>query len=332
MRKTIYIGFAFPHHKNTCAGYHRIKEYLNYDKVIDCQSEFELHANPRNIFQRIFRRLLDITLGTETVFALIYCVVYNIFHKDCIFHFIYGENTYKNIRFLFRKSNKLVCTLHQPIEFFEKNFEWKDRLRSLDGIILMSQGDVLKFRELAPQAKVEFIPHGIDVDFYSPNGTIKRNQILMVGNWLRDFKFANEVFQDILNSDRNLSVVVVTSSQNFSQFDAHERLRLVSGISNEALRDLYRESKCLFLPLIAYTANNAVLEAAATNCPIIIATSKSSSSYLSEDIIKILPLKKDVVISNLSNPFVSSTRELVISNYSWEKVARVTDDFFSKLI
>lgn len=327
MRKIVYIGFAFQHHKNTCSGYHRIKEYLNYDKVIDCQKEYELHSNPKNFLQKILRRVLDLTLGTETTFCLLYCIIYNIFHSNCTFHFIYGENTYKNIRPFIRKSNKLVCTLHQPISYFEKNKSWSKRLKSLDGIIVMSDDQILEFQKLAPQAKVEFIPHGIDTEYFKPSNKPRKNQILMVGNWLRDFHFANEVFQELFKKDLEVNVVVVTFPTNFAMFESHERLILLNNISNERLCDLYKESKCLFLPLKAYTANNAVLEAAATNCPIVIATPQSATSYLDEQYISILPQNQDDVVHCISHPISTTTREYVLKNYSWVKIADVTKSF-----
>ena len=40
-KKLVYIGFAFSHHKGTHAGYHQIREYLNYDYVVDCQAYFD---------------------------------------------------------------------------------------------------------------------------------------------------------------------------------------------------------------------------------------------------------------------------------------------------
>lgn len=35
----IYYGFAFNHHNNKKGGYHHIKDYINYDQVIDLQKE-----------------------------------------------------------------------------------------------------------------------------------------------------------------------------------------------------------------------------------------------------------------------------------------------------
>ena len=62
MPKLICIGFAFPHHKNTNAGYHHLVDYLHYDKVIICQKEIEesqksIRSNYKDIFKIFLRGL-----------------------------------------------------------------------------------------------------------------------------------------------------------------------------------------------------------------------------------------------------------------------------------
>ena len=45
-RRLVYVGFAFPHHKGSHAGYHQVKDYLQYDMEIDCQEYFERSQVP----------------------------------------------------------------------------------------------------------------------------------------------------------------------------------------------------------------------------------------------------------------------------------------------
>ena len=332
MPKLICISFAFPHHKNTNAGYHHLVDYLHYDKVIICQKEIEeslksIKSNYRNIFKICFYRF------KFNVYVTIKCIFYNLLYKDCIFHFIYGENTYKMLKTFLRKTNKVVCTFHQPYSWFE-NEVWQKRLKQLDGIILMSGDEIMKFQQAAPNAMVKFIPHGVNTDFYyNDNIQSRKKQVLMVGNWLRDFQFANRVFSKLIEIDRSINVVIVTNKSNFIYFTDNSSVKLLSGISDTELRDLYRRSSCLFLPLTVYTANNAILEALAVDCPIIIATNKPSTSYFNKSMVSIIPMNESAAVNNIINTFSNRvySREFVVNNYSWPVVAKKTEIFFNNL-
>lgn len=334
----IYVGFAFEHHKNTQSGYHHIKDYLHYDRIIDCQREFEFvtRLSRKNLFYRLVYSIYRRILGRGCPLTIIYCILISIFNKNVIFHFVYGENTYKWLHKFKGKSNKIICTYHQPVDRFLKHPEWIKNLPHIDGIILLSLKDVEMFKQWSVGKSVKYIPHGINVDFYSPSEKVeKKNEILMVGNWLRDFRFANAVFLELLQIDNTLTVTVVTNTDNFHFFDKNCRIKLLSGISNEELLNLYRSSSLLFCPLQSYTANNAILEAASVDCQIVIATNQANDSYFSEKQVTLLPLDKEVVVKYLAHSYkeqIVSLREYVIANFSWRSVALETEQFFKQTV
>lgn len=146
------------------------------------------------------------------------------------------------------------------------------------------------------------------------------------------FALANTIFQSLFSIYPDLSITVVTNGKNFSYFKRNERLQLLSGISDEQLRNLYRTSKCMFLPLESFTANNAILEAAAMGCPIIVATNKIDTSYLNANQIDFLPLKIESVLKFLTIFInkeidlqkVKSIHEYIAENYSWNVIAKKT--------
>lgn len=335
-KKIIYIGFIFKHHKGSHAGYNKIKNYLKYDKEINCQCEHEwLSYNKHVFFQKIIQKVYLFLFGTTYLVTLFRCIYLAIFHKNQVFHFIYGENNYKWLHIFKGKTNKIVCTFHQPLSFFISNPDFTSTLNSIDKIILMSEKDVSAFKKWTSKDNVFFIPHGIDVGFYYPYIYKKRsNTVLMVGNWLRDFEFANSVFKRLFEESDDIKVVVVTSSSNFAYFEQNSKLELLSGISDEELRDLYISAKCLFLPLKSFTANNAILEAAATCCPIIIATNNYDSSYFNLEQIESLPINIELVvkklISTINSPYdeqkALNIRRLVVEKYSWENIANKTEN------
>lgn len=334
--KIVYIGFAFKHHKNTHAGYHRIKEYLKYDYFINCQWEFDLaEYDGKNIFVKLFRRLYFSILGSGTPFAVLKCIILSLTKNDLVFHFIYAENTYKWLH-KFKRNNKIICTFHQPLSYFENNPEWDLKLKRIDGIILMSSNEMEYFKAKAINAQVLFIPHGIDVNFYKPSlGIKKEKSILMVGSWLRDFEFAKLIFTEIVKMDKHIQITIVSNVMNHDLFDGLLNVTFLSGISDEELRELYYKSGVVFLPLISYTANNALLEACSVNSNIVIATNSINDSYIDSTKLSILPLEEDTVCDNimsilksLDNSSRNDLHEYVTRKFSWDHIANVTLSYF----
>lgn len=69
----------------------------------------------------------------------------------------------------------------------------------------MSEDEIVLFEEVTERKNVSFVPHGIRCDFYRlplSYETKKDGSILMVGNWLRNFELANEVFVNCLKRTR----------------------------------------------------------------------------------------------------------------------------------
>jgi len=333
-KKLIYVGFAFRHHKETQAGYHHIKDYLNYDKIIDCQWEHEWLNDPsKSILEKLFRKIHNRLFGHGYTFTIIKCILLAIFRKNQIFHFIYVENSYKWLHHFKGKTNKIVCTYHQPYEIIDTRDFWKSDLSYIDKAIILAKKDLSLFKLGTGKENVYFIPHGINTDFYTPNVDRKREyKILMVGNWLRDFEFASSIFETLLANCLKLTITIVTNKSNFSHFKSNERLHLLSGISDEELGDLYCTTKCLFLPLQAFAANNAILEAAATGCPIVIASDKVDTSYFERDLVDFLPLQKELVYEHLLKILNSefdekkseNLRKTTVENFSWQIIANRT--------
>lgn len=69
-KKLVYVGFAFSHHKGTHAGYHQIREYLNYDYVVDCQPYFDKSQRDQSkfsSFRRLYRKVLGRVFGVSNI-------------------------------------------------------------------------------------------------------------------------------------------------------------------------------------------------------------------------------------------------------------------------
>ncbi len=252
-----------------------------------------------------------------------------------IFHIIYGENIYKYLG-LFKRRNKVVLTLHQPTSYFsDPKKQWRlSCLKNVDQLIVMSSDMEVFFKSQFPSKEVAYIPHGIDIEFFKPN-LEKKDQIFMIGNWLRDFGFASQVFSYLEKNQPDIIIVVLTNKKNHHHFDDN-RVQLLSSISDDDLLGLFQSSKIVFLPLSQFTANNALLEACACGCQVIIATDQSTDEENNSPIV-FLPRDKDLVCSrvlasiNSWNPEVEEiSRNYVDNNFSWNLVSNQTLSFMKK--
>lgn len=337
-RKCVFVGFAFPHHKGTHAGYNHISDYLHYDYLIGCEP-FYLKCQKSNssFISRAFRHISRKCFGYSAFpFHILRCIFLGITHDNLIFHFIYTENTYLIIKKFIRNGNRIVLTIHQPYEWFDNDLWW-NRLRSADKVIILSNSEINQFsRKLGPN-KVVFIPHGIDTNYYKPDFTVpKIPMILTVGNWLRDFEFGDIIYQKLKKYSDSIRISVVGLPANKQYITDWDRIDFLSGITDDELKLLYQRCSVLFLPLKRFTANNALLEAAATGCKILIATDATDNCYFPEKLICTIKPEVDKVISVIMNSIHIKQPNLQLSNYvsenySWESVAHITKSIFDEL-
>lgn len=331
-KQIVYVGFSFNHH-GKYSGYNHIRDYLKYDRVIDCQKAFDRICRIRrsnSLISKLYNRLFGARLWL-TEFKLILISFLN--PNKYIFHIIYGENVYKYLGY-FKRGNEVVLTLHQPTEYFKKVEMSKFcSLRLIDKLIVMSQEMEDYFISRFPEKPIKYIPHGVDTNYFKPLGE-KQNQIIMIGNWLRDFNFASLLFTALLNKFPDIKIVVLTNQANHSHFDK-AKIKLLSNISDAELLTLYQQSKVLFLPLNRFTANNALLEGASCGCYLIIASDNPTTNYFNDDIMKIYPKDIDVILEKISiqlnapQSIINGLRQKVVEEYSWETTSRKTMDFLN---
>lgn len=331
--KLVYIGFGFHHHLGGHAGYHQIANYLKYDFYVDAQGFYNNCAKHRSNFARRIRHyiLSHLWFGFNAFpWYLIKCMWMALSKGHLTFHFIYGENLFYNSKLLKVRGCKTVVTLHQPYEWFINKPSWIKKLKSVDRVILVGEAEVPLFKKLTGRDNVFFIPHGICSDFYCPGKDERReNMVLTVGNWLRDFQFADKIYQQLLATDQNVRIVIVSNRDNQRFITRNSRIQFLSGITDEELRELYRKTSCLFLPLIRFTANNALLEAGAVGCPVLIACNFSDNSYIPDSFVNVQPMQVGLVSSEIRR--MSETPQTLFDlskyvndNYSWDIVAQKT--------
>lgn len=340
-KKLVYIGFAFPHHKGTHAGYHQIREYLDYDYAVDCQSYFEksqYEYSKLSLFRRIYRKTLGRVFGINNIPWYLFRLIWlGVRYNNLVFHYIYGENIFFPwIKKFMRRGNLVVCTFHQPCSFFQTHDRWKSRIKKSDYIILVGNTELDDFKKMTGKDNVVYIPHGISTDFYKVDANVKKEKtILTVGNWLRDYEFADKVYRRLLDKHPDINIHIVTLPQNKVFISESERVEFMSGITDEELRKEYLQSSVLFLPLKRYTANNSLLEAASMGCNIVIASNYPDNSYIPERYVTIVNMVLDDVVYaielSMKSAYNKALSVYIDNQYSWRVISLKTKCFLLSL-
>ena len=153
-----------------------------------------------------------------------------------IFHFLYGENSYRYLGALkkVRADNRIVCTYHTPPEKFESVVRNRDHLHRIDAVIVFSKEQVAYFSELLGESRVHHVPHGVDVNYFSPKMDSEKNdsvvRCLFVGQHLRDFVTLAEAVGRLENKVKNLRFSIVTPSDKHHYFQDFSNVDLYSSI------------------------------------------------------------------------------------------------------
>lgn len=325
--QTVFVGFKFSH-MGCHTGYDVIRHHAGYAVQLDCQRSFDaVHAwsQRRSLWSRVFSRLI----GSRMWWIELQCLLLALRRRGAIFHFVYAENTYRYLGWFRWLNIRIVCTYHQPKEFFETHSSLRKSLRRVDDVIVLAEDQVEAFKAWKGDDRVHYIPHGVDTDFFRPDPTqVRQRQVIMVGNWLRDFAFADQVFHNLFERFPDLEIHVVACRENLNLLSTHPRLHLRCGISNEQLLRLYQTARLLFLPLGRFVANNAILEAAACGCPVLVASDQPYAQYnhvIAEQVPKVLDVVTARIAARLDQPTPEAEcRNWINTTVSWPIVGSQT--------
>lgn len=329
--KLVYVGFSYQHH-GSHSGYDQIKKTGIYDVIIDFQKSYNFYININRPDRSWIIKIFKIVFFPFYWWPELYLILFSVFnHGKYVFHIIYGENIYKFLGW-FKFRNKIVLTLHQPPSVLSKNKRFLNSLKNVDKIIVMSKEQKLFLEKTFPGKPVQFIPHGVDTDYFRANEH-KETQMLQIGNWLRDFELASKVYHYMESIKKGILINIVARSKYHHFFSSNKNVSYKSDIEDSQLLELFQKSKVVFLPLKDFTANNSLTEAMSCECEVVIATDKENWKieeglnihFIERDYKKI----GDYLFYMLAQPAPLSNlnRKYLIENISWEIIGKKTKHF-----
>ncbi|MBL1294304.1 MAG: glycosyltransferase family 4 protein [Thiotrichales bacterium] len=281
----IVYSFSFPHH-GEYSSFHHLCDYLGDQIVVD--STFTppdwLPAQIQGRLIRYWRQY-----GEYRLWGYYYQP------KSNIFHYLRPENTMR-CGWKWKRNNKLIMSCHQPIQKLAemksagKQYEgFFNGLAHADVVVVLSKTHIEGYKYYAPNADVLYIPLGVDTEFFAPSSvtSTRSPMVLTVGSWLRDYACWADVVRNVLSKENAADFVVVANDDTIKKARAylaadHAKVRFLSGITDEQLRNLYQQASLLFLPLQDAVANNALLEAMATGVPSIVTKLPATKEYLGD--------------------------------------------------
>ncbi len=258
-------------------------------------------------------------------------------------HFLWGERDWGVIdRLPGRRRPKVCATFHACTDTLPETLR-ADRLRSLDGIILMSETQREFFlNHGVDNEKIEVIPHGIDLSYFHRSEVAASEQftVLSVGSYRRRFDLLRDVIKIVGSVRPEISFVVVASRDKTRELEGLANVRLLSGVSDSDLLRLYSSSSCLLMTLQAATANNAILEAMACELPIVSENVGGIREYVGEAGVLVPPGSADALVEAILS--LHGDRDLAArigrvggiraKSFDWPIIAERTTAFYRRVL
>jgi glycosyltransferase involved in cell wall biosynthesis len=124
---------------------------------------------------------------------------------------------------------------------------------------------------MAPD-RIHRVALGVDAGFFAPGRRRAGGEaftVITVGNWQRDFRLLEQVVWLLHDRGERVRFIVVCPPRRAAHFGGLPSVEAFSGVTDAELRELYRRSDALFLPLVQAAASNTLLEGMASGLPVI---------------------------------------------------------------
>jgi glycosyltransferase involved in cell wall biosynthesis len=208
-------------------------------------------------------------------------------------HLLYGEDTlhYSGLARRLGAPGRLVVTFHQPPTVFDEVVRDRRPLAGVDAAIAMSSELRDHLSTCAGGRPAFYVPLGVDTGFFRPPAISRREPAtcLFVGWWQRDLELLGAVVRCVRSQAPSVRFDAVVPEWTRADVKAATGIQPVASISDDDLLRRYQRATVVVVPLKTAAANNTLLEAAATGCPIVATDVGGVRDHLGPDGAELVP-------------------------------------------
>ena len=336
-----------PHHSS----------HSGYEQLMNYVASNEVHARTRTNTQelvkltteRLARRFAASRWyqwdGIQTEFKTLQLVKRQ--GNNLIAHFLYGDTAIGLLPYINPwLPGKIVLSIHACPADLPEVLQYPRLLKRVDHFILLGSNQKSFFMEHGvPENNLTVIPHGVDTSYFKPvENTEKLTEnfdVLIVGNWRRNFELYQSVIADADEADK-LHFHVVTADFNHHYFGESSQLTIHPKLSDLELLRMYQRADAMLLSVQDAVANNVLLESMSCGLPIVTEKNGALPEYLGEQYplyfetgnakdayMKLRDLKSSDfdVREEIKNYLVDRAQ----TTYNWQKIAGKMHTFYNSL-
>lgn len=334
--KILVAGFKFKHH-SLSSGYHHLSSFVKGDYYDAGKFHFwsdEIDASIGTL-GRINFMLFDLFLKSKV-------------NKYQIVHYLYPEQHL----FFSNLSSKTVsvATMHLDEKWLNPSNNINQKLikvrrrafSKLNGIISLSSDQTNRLKELFPNKRIRFIPHGINkLKHYSDYEDKSKNfYITVAGSNYRDKETFFDIVEYSLVNHPNWKFNLVGVSKDWKVYaNKFSNIIVHPYLKEEDYFSVIQSSHVHMLPVKFATANNALLEAHALGVPSLVSNLPGITDYSIDSTSLFTDFKEAISIlekiSQLSNSEYKALRENTINGskkFYWENISVEVENFYKELL
>lgn len=327
--------------RNTIAWFGKYSGYEGLTGYFPDSMRLTIISPNEQFFSKVIGKLFKIYKGWNTmkpseIFAGLRFI--KKIRSNDISHILYLERHLQTVSILKQNQHKLFGTIHLPISQWSK--QKLAVLNNIGNVIILYKEEVHEFCKYIDRSRIHVIKHGVNVDFFTPGqkSSIKKNKILFVGHYLRNFDMFAEVYEMIKNDIGDFfdyHFIIPSYHRNTPSIQYIATLRNVffhEGLSDEELLEFYQTSYLLLMPMNDSGANTAIVQAISCGLPIVTTDVGGIRSYGGGEIFPVVENNASKVMAGLFKKYYNdeefrssvseNQRQFAVNQLDWNLIAR----------
>lgn len=267
-----FVRYRYRHH-SAPSGYDRVCDYLDGEEVPLPDSLYWAGETVLRPWALWIARSCGVFEHSRYDCIQEEAVIRHAKHSDPrIYHFVYGEKSYlRSGAALAARGHRIVLTVHHPEENVQQYFRGFSHLRHVSRILTMDHAMIPRWNEHAGREIAQWIPHGVDCDYFRPVGRTDNGlrTIVFAGTHARDIDTLVQVVGE-LAGDPNLRFRLLSKHPEIVALgERFAMVEVTAWLDDEGYCSLLQDADLLILPLKMSTVCNVVLEALACGVPVV---------------------------------------------------------------